>query len=338
MNELDQHELQTPNGNPVKFLFRRGTNDHNVMHSCCTFDEYGLKDLELSGWALDLGAYLGGVGVALAVDHPDLCVFCVEPVPDNAELIRQHATMNNVEERVTVLEAAAGKPDTTTQVRYGFRSDADGEYDHHAWVGNASMVYADPPVEAHDTIEVPCLDLLDFFDGLLSLDPPALIKIDCEGGEWDALEQLVALGSPHVVGEWHPVCGRTGASELIWAFAAAGYDVGLTGPINGPGGFTAMIHVKDKPTEAQIKAVLGDDGLALAGVAAELTKKLAAGVPEGFSLRIEVERRGLDHDEARMSVGRRSGDMRDGEVDFTLRHDGEQLELYPIAVNPGICW
>jgi hypothetical protein len=94
----------------------------------------------------------------------------------------------------------------------------------------------------------------------------------------------------------------------------------------------------DALIEAEIKAVLGDDGLALAGVAAELTKKLAAGVPVGFSLRIEVERRGLDRDEARLSVGRRSGDMRDGEVDFILRHDGEHLDLVPVSVNPGICW
>lgn len=242
---LDENTVLTPNGREARFLFRRDSNDHNVIHAASHFDEYGLKGLSLEGWALDLGSHIGGIGIPLAVDHPNLHVICVEPVPENADLIRRHAEMNGVADRVSVIEAAIGEPGTTTTIRYGFRADSS-EYDHHAWVGNASMVYADPPVEAHDEKQVECLNLLDLAFGAgpfqaarVANHVPAIVKVDAEGGEWGCLEQLVKLGSPRLVGEWHPVCGRSSSDELVDAFRAAGYDVALTGPVAGPGGFTA---------------------------------------------------------------------------------------------------
>jgi FkbM family methyltransferase len=233
--EYDNHEFQTPNGRPLPFKLRRGSNDYNVIASLSLFDEYGLRGLTFLDWALDLGAHIGGVGICLAVDNPLLRVFCVEPVPENAQLIRDNAALNNVGDRVTVLENAIGAPGTRTKVRYGFRSGED--YDHHAWVGNASMVYEDAPVEAHTEIEVACLDLAHIFR--FEPNPPQVIKLDAEGGEWDALNQIIALRPRRVVGEWHPVCGRSSSKELVDAFESAEYTVALTGPEAGPGGFTA---------------------------------------------------------------------------------------------------
>jgi FkbM family methyltransferase len=237
--QLDELELQTPNGRPASFLVRHGTNDHNVVFSITAADEYGLKGLpEMDGWALDIGAHVGAVGICLAIDNPGLTIVAIEPVPDNAELARMNARRNGVEDRFLVLDAAVGPAGTATRVRYGFIAAGGSDFDHHAWVGNTSLVYADPPVESFMEVEVPCIDLRNLAGDYAS-SPPAFVKIDCEGGEWDALADIISLGAARVVGEWHPVLGRTSATELIDAFLKAGYTINVTGPLGGPGGFFA---------------------------------------------------------------------------------------------------
>lgn len=240
--QLDELDTATPNGNTVRFLVRHGSNDHNTVASLSVFDEYGLRGLpQMSGWALDIGAHVGGVGVCLAIDNPELNVIAIEPVPDNAQLCRVHAERNGLGRRFKVIEGAVGKAGTTTLVRYGFKVDAGDPFDHHAWIGNTSLVYVDPPVESHMEVEVPCISLAELAYTYEALGPPAIVKVDCEGGEWDALPEIVALSSPRVVGEWHPVCGRGSADELVDAFSEAGYEVTTTGPAAGPGGFLALL-------------------------------------------------------------------------------------------------
>lgn len=235
--ELQDLDLVTPNGRPVRFTIRRDTNDQNTVFSLANADEYGLRGLSLEGWALDLGGHVGGVGICLALDNPGLhSIVVVEPVPDNAELIRRNADLNGVGDRVEVIEAAAGPAGAKTEIRFGFRDEADG-YEHHAWIGNTSLIHAGSPPAPHDALEVSCLDLLEL--AATYGEPPAIVKVDCEGGEWGALPQLVELGSPRIVGEWHACCGRERVDEIRDAFEAAGYQFTATGPIGGPGGFTA---------------------------------------------------------------------------------------------------
>ena len=61
---------RSPHGHPLGFWIRTGTNDHNTVNASATEDEYHLRDLPpLSGWALDIGGYLGSVAIGLAADH-----------------------------------------------------------------------------------------------------------------------------------------------------------------------------------------------------------------------------------------------------------------------------
>ena len=82
--------FQTPRGSPMLLAIRGDTNDGALAKGLLDTDEYRLKDLpDLTGWALDIGAHVGTVTIALAIDHPGLKVIAVEPVPDNVELLRQ---------------------------------------------------------------------------------------------------------------------------------------------------------------------------------------------------------------------------------------------------------
>jgi FkbM family methyltransferase len=235
MYELDEASFTTPNNRAARFLVRRGTNDWNVLNSILTADEYEVAGLELEGWALDLGAHIGGIAIALALDNPLLFVVAVEPVPGNAELIRLNADLNDVADRVMVREEAVGPPGTRTHVRFGFAGSELAE--HHAFIGNAVFIVDGEPDCLFEQVEVGCVDLRAL--AYEALSPPVFVKVDCEGGEWAALDQIVSLGADRVVGEWHPIRIHT-RDELARAFCDAGYTVELTGPEGGPGGFTAL--------------------------------------------------------------------------------------------------
>lgn len=211
--------------------YREDTNDWNTLNACLTEDEYGLAGYSVHGKAADIGAHIGGVTVALLVDNPDLLMVAVEPVPPNAELLRENLEINGLSNRCVVIEAAAGSGKTTV-IRYG-ATDMQGDTPqqaenatHHAFIGNSALVYPDAPKRPHEMRIVPVVEDLGKLD---------FIKIDCEGGEWAYFER--EPDCPLIVGEWHPTGGHVQAdlSALLPSYA-----VTFSGPVEGPAGFTAV--------------------------------------------------------------------------------------------------
>ena len=243
---LDYRETEgqwvTPNGRPIVFRYRTDTNDWNTISSCLgDNDEYGLRGLKIDGPVVDVGGYLGSFGVTAAVDNPEAQVWIVEPVPYNAALIRQNAERNGVSDRVTVIEGAVGIGGESVDVWYGYRGTVTAE--HHAFVGNSSLAYDHGGELEHDATTYVALGL----DELVALAGGriALLKIDCEGGEWPFLVGE-SLGSvERIVGEAHAVRGHEGRD--IIALLAVTHDVTLQ-PVpedpegKGTTGFTAVVR------------------------------------------------------------------------------------------------
>lgn len=223
MYELTQQAFTTPRGRHVLMWIRAETNDFNTLSSCLTEDEYGLKDLHLEGWALDIGAYTGGVTVALAMDNPELQVVAVEPVPGNVELLRLNLEANGLTERVTVIEGAAGDG-SEVNIRYGYSGSELAT--HHAFVGNMSLLEEPGPETPHTVKRMTSKAKFghDF----------SFAKVDCEGCEWDL--NLSAI--PLIHGEWHPVRGHT--QEQFIERLIGTHEVTFSGPVAGPGGFVAV--------------------------------------------------------------------------------------------------
>ena len=224
MYELRQEGFRTPRGQPVTMWLRADTNDFNTANACLNGDEYGLRDLRVSGKALDIGAYTGGVTVALAVDNPDLHVTAIEPVPGNVELLRRNIEANGLVGRVTVIEGAAGDG-SEVNVRYGYSGSELAC--HHAFVGNMGMLEEPGPENPHTVSRMRS-------QTLRSLGEFAFVKIDCEGCEWDI--DLSAV--PHIRGEWHPVRGHKQVDFLERLIDT--HEVTFSGPVAGPGGFVAV--------------------------------------------------------------------------------------------------
>ena len=223
MYDIYQQAFRTPRGHMVDMWLRQNTNDWNTLASCLNEDEYGLHNLQLTGRAIDIGAYLGGVTVALLEDNPGLEVVAVEPVPSNVELLRR-----NVEpygDRVTVIDGAVGDG-SKVNIRYGYSGSELAC--HHAYVGNMSLIpetATDVPhtVRQVKTRKLPSLGTFDF------------AKIDCEGCEWE----VDLSGVPRIRGEWHPVRGHI-RDELRTRLP--NHDITFDGPENGPGGFEAVLR------------------------------------------------------------------------------------------------
>ena len=225
--------FRTPRDHSVLVYIREGTNDWNTANSCLTEDEYGTKDLPyLSNVCLDIGGYLGTVSLALLIDHPEARVVIVEPIPENAELIRQNLRVNAVAHRATVIEGAVGKSGEPVTIRYAY---AETENDlHHAFVGNANTVPAD--ARAHREVTYPALGLAD-----LTKEPIAWLKIDCEGGEWGFLDDPLIAQVERIVGEFHPVLlpdGETGSRARLEQLLGATHEITYAGP--EAWGFTAV--------------------------------------------------------------------------------------------------
>lgn len=213
-------DILSPRGVTARIKVREDTNDAATIHS--TFwtpdrlvlhDEYGLEALHLTGWALDIGAHIGSVSLALALDNPDLRIVAVEAVPENAALLAENAALAGVSDRVHVVHAAAAAPgDTRAVIRYGpyERSGIPAEHAQQSrFIGNLDVDHGPHGVTA--SVRAVSLDhLMERF----GIERVGFLKIDCEGCEWRFLASPSIGRVDLIVGEYH-VHGLTAIASVL---------------------------------------------------------------------------------------------------------------------------
>ncbi len=228
--------MVTPDGHPAVFEVRDGSSDHNTVWSCVQEDEYHLRGLALEGVALDAGAHIGGVSVALALDHPGLRVVAIEPVPPNVALLRANLARNGVADRVTVVAGAVAAPGMHRAiVAWDFAGGVSAE--HHRFIGNVRHI----PYERCEQLEVGAWDMRRLV--ALAGGAIAFAKIDCEGGEWGLLASRSVAAVTRMAGEIHPSPlpdGTVGRRDLLIALLGPTHVLTFAGPEAGPEGFTAV--------------------------------------------------------------------------------------------------
>lgn len=219
----------------MTLAIREGTSDFNSVNSVMgDHDEYRLRELVIEGTALDIGAHVGSVTIALLADNPNLHVVSVEPVPDNVRLFRANLALNDLSDRCTVIDGAAcGVGDRTASIWYG-RLDNESAA-HHRFIGNSSLAYDHGGDAPHETREAPCTNLAEIVKAHGDL---SFAKIDCEGCEYAFLDCGCVNRIALIHGEWHPVRGQ-GQPEILKALDLT-HVVTFSGPQSGPGGFEAV--------------------------------------------------------------------------------------------------
>lgn len=196
----------SPGGRPAPMWYRVGTNDWNTLSSCMTEDEYGMRGMDDVDTLVDVGGYLGGLGIGWALDHRGSRVWIVEPLPANVELIERNVAENEVGDRVTVVPRAVGRPgQTQTTIRWGFGDDENGR--HHRYVGNSTLSRHSKQHQKATVRTVDLPALVAMAGGHIDV-----LKVDCEGAEYDLFADG-AEGVGRIVGEFHS--GRQRLVDLL---------------------------------------------------------------------------------------------------------------------------
>lgn len=216
--EIKTQMVTSPHGRMWTVAYRDGTTDLSIVGATNglwggpAFDEYALRShVAIKGWALDIGAHVGAVALALAIDNPELKVIAVEAIPENCEVMRYSIELNGLEEQVIVVNAAANdRVSRNVGVRYGWMTAAgmDDDYvSHNRFVGNLLSNTA-------DTARVPGVTLASLMDKY-GVDRFSFMKIDCEGCEWKFLRSPAIDRVDEITGEWHFGGGMATVHEIL---------------------------------------------------------------------------------------------------------------------------
>lgn len=210
----------------VKAFYRPGTNDRDVLQACIPNDEYFFSKLcvaptpEKGRWAIDVGAHIGGASLALIARGYK--VTAVEPVPENAAILRMNIMLNGCEVWCRVIEFPAGAGDgKPVMVEWGQQLQGATEGTKaHGFIG-VTREQDGTTFERHTeqckvmaTIGLRALLSPNSQAGLQRCD---LLKLDCEGAELPLLASAKPEELRHVeiiVGEIHGAMTHVGIHAM----------------------------------------------------------------------------------------------------------------------------
>ena len=158
---------------------------------------YGLHllDLEPGSIVMDIGAHVGVVAIYLAKKYDEITVHCYEPDPVNFTRLERNIIANGVEDSIIAINKAISFDGRMLNLR--------GDYS-----GQMSALG-----DGHRSVTVESITLSD---ALQDIDRLAVLKIDCEGMEYEILENSLELMGrvDRLIGEFHFARGHS-PSELI---------------------------------------------------------------------------------------------------------------------------
>ena len=122
---------------------------------------------------LDIGANVGYFSLYFLSKYPKSHVYAFEPIPQNFRLLEKHQQMNSSKSLTVINKAVCGK---SGEISLNY--NADDSFTTSASIFGAS---SEP-----NEIKVPCISLADIMTSL-HLDRIDVIKMDCEGAEYEIL-------------------------------------------------------------------------------------------------------------------------------------------------------
>jgi FkbM family methyltransferase len=172
---------------------------------------------------VDIGGHVGTFTCRLAELNPQAQIMTYEPSATTASFLRRNAVQNGFAERVTVNQMAVAATGGETVL---FEDNEGGS-------GMNGLVAAGHESAGAAQVQTTTFDEI----AEAAPGPIDVVKIDCEGGEYD-----VVLGSSaeswksvqRVVMEYHPVAGHSW-DELRDRFAEWGLQVQRADSVNGYG-------------------------------------------------------------------------------------------------------
>ena len=196
----------------TKYLVRAGTTDLAAVNEAVILNPYlRCPQIVLSEDAtvIDIGAYIGDFTMQVARRCPRGRILAVEPDSANVRMIETQMALNHVSHVQTVRAAV-------------------GETSRRAWAhGWRCRIRESASATSRETVEVMTLEWLMDAYGFDSVD---LLKLDCEGAEWDILPaaERVLPRVRQICMEFHCERGWTAVKLADW-LRSRGFTVAHTG-------------------------------------------------------------------------------------------------------------
>lgn len=178
-------------------IFHHRPMDRSAIDEVCVLDVYGLKDRQLSGTVIDVGAHIGSFSMMVKRLFPHVHVIAFEPNVENIDLLERNCLENGVE--VSAYRLAVWGELQTMQVQ------GEGPTSYTVPGGDVFGITLDEVLEKHEEVD--------------------LLKLDCEGAEVSAIlgaHPTTMHKIKSIVGEFHGLSDDWGQ----WArYLAAFFDL-----------------------------------------------------------------------------------------------------------------
>lgn len=150
------------------------------------FPEFTLKNNDI---VIDIGAHVGSFSLPLAKDHKNIVVYAYEPNPYNFDYYKKNIDLNNFKNRIKVFREAITNEDGYTKFNFGFTSTTGvvkGIEPHLIKDGKKFSSFTDLTKAG---VQTKCTSIKSIFE-YNKVRECKLIKIDCEGSEYEIFNKL----------------------------------------------------------------------------------------------------------------------------------------------------
>lgn len=199
------NSLRLPSGALLTFEDVPGSQGLDAILREIAEDHYRLAQIPLSAGdvVLDIGANVGVFSIYLAALHPGLRILAFEPVPETFAALRRNLRRNGIR-TVEAHNLAVNGDGRPLELR---RAPGNSG-------GATALPALDPYMEA-SVVSCPGISLDEIFRRN-GVDRCRLLKIDCEGGEYEILQTTEMLSRvDYLRGEFHISPGLRETGESI---------------------------------------------------------------------------------------------------------------------------
>lgn len=185
----------------IEIYIRPGTFDKNVVYEIFLRNDYLINGIQVrdSDTILDVGANIGIFSILVAGMCPNGRIYAIEPIPDNCEILRRNIKLNKIS-NIEILELALSDHDGHDEIYIDDRN-----------LGGNSFFIDGVPLK----VKVITLESLI---RTLNLERINLIKMDCEGSEFDIImssSDEILCKIEYISLEYHEISGRPSPSDLV---------------------------------------------------------------------------------------------------------------------------
>ena len=170
------------------------------------------KDYFHNGIIIDIGAGIGEFAIQAAAAYPDSKIFGFEPFPESYRLFERNVALNSLK-NVTAVGAAVTSVSSTMSID----TSSGNPLQYRMQSGEIST----------QTIKISTVNLTNYMDQK-EIQVCDILKLDCEGGEFDILLPLSApdLGRfKQIAMEYHDSLTIHHHKELVEKLLIAGFQV-----------------------------------------------------------------------------------------------------------------